>query len=206
MQHAIGSRPDPAHGYCADDVARALEVDLLHARVLGWPAVADSAGRGLALPRRRLRRRHRPLPELPPHRRLVDRRPGVRGQPGRAMLALGETIAAAPDRGWSSTAAALFAVPSRRPATSPRRARRRRSCLALRRRVHRVSPDARTRLGCATLDAAWRTDSTTGSGGRAEPGWPWPEVALTYENALLPRALIVAGRVLGVERDGRHRP
>src|SRR5215212_4047348 len=39
MQHAIGSKPDPAHGYCVDDVARALEVDLLHAGFLGWPAV-----------------------------------------------------------------------------------------------------------------------------------------------------------------------
>ena len=25
-QHAVGSRPDPAHGYCVDDVARALVV------------------------------------------------------------------------------------------------------------------------------------------------------------------------------------
>ena len=35
--------------------------------------------------------------------------------------------------------------------------------------------------------------------------WPWPEPVLTYENALLPRALIVAGRRLGdagLERRG----
>ena len=38
MQHAIGHRPDPAHGYCTDDVARALQVDLLHGAELGWPA------------------------------------------------------------------------------------------------------------------------------------------------------------------------
>ena len=37
----------PTHGYCTDDVARALEVDLLHARTLGWPAVAGSAWRNL---------------------------------------------------------------------------------------------------------------------------------------------------------------
>ena len=36
MQHARGTKPDPAHGYCVDDVARSLEVDLLHARGLGW--------------------------------------------------------------------------------------------------------------------------------------------------------------------------
>ena len=48
MQHAAGSRPDPAHGYCTDDVARALTVDLLHADGLGWAAVAPSAGRSIA--------------------------------------------------------------------------------------------------------------------------------------------------------------
>ena len=40
MQHAVGADPDPAHGYCTDDVARALRVDLLHGRELGWAAVA----------------------------------------------------------------------------------------------------------------------------------------------------------------------
>src|SRR6187401_2191602 len=47
MQHSIGSMPDPAHGYCVDDVSRALQVDLLHARELWWPAVADTGWRNL---------------------------------------------------------------------------------------------------------------------------------------------------------------
>jgi hypothetical protein len=33
--------------------------------------------------------------------------------------------------------------------------------------------------------------------GFARPGWPWPEDTLTYENAVLPRAMIVAGQRLG---------
>ena len=44
--------------------------------------------------------------------------------------------------------------------------------------------------------------ATTGDHGS---DWPWPEPVLTYENALLPRALIVAGRRLGdaaLERTG----
>ena len=48
LQHAIGSRPDPAHGTCTDDVARALRVDLVHRRELGWAAVAGSAARNLS--------------------------------------------------------------------------------------------------------------------------------------------------------------
>jgi len=32
----------------------------------------------------------------------------------------------------------------------------------------------------------------------ATPGpWPWPETSLTYENGLIPRALIVGGHRLG---------
>jgi hypothetical protein len=35
IQHAQGALPDLTHGYCTDDVARALLVDLLHAGQLG---------------------------------------------------------------------------------------------------------------------------------------------------------------------------
>ncbi len=46
-QHATGPAPNLAFGYCTDDEARALTVDLAHARVLGWDAVAESARRSL---------------------------------------------------------------------------------------------------------------------------------------------------------------
>ena len=65
MQHAIRSRPDPAHGYCVDDVARALEVDLLHARVA---RLADGRRTGLAqrpVPERSLRHVTGTVPQLP---------------------------------------------------------------------------------------------------------------------------------------------
>ena len=47
MQHARLAQPDPDHGYCTDDVARALLVDLLHQRELGWKAVEASAARNV---------------------------------------------------------------------------------------------------------------------------------------------------------------
>ncbi|MDQ1324834.1 MAG: hypothetical protein QG587_2170, partial [Chloroflexota bacterium] len=46
-QHAAGPVPDHAFGYCTDDVARALLVDLAHAPELGWGAVEESAWRSL---------------------------------------------------------------------------------------------------------------------------------------------------------------
>jgi hypothetical protein len=113
---------------------------------------------------------------------------------GRAVLSLGDTIATAADRELVNAAAALIdqALPAARELTSPR-------------------AEASVVLGCAAV-----VDSNPG--GRAAamltllatrlhdrfrrhstPDWPWPEVSVTYENAVLPRALIVAGRILESE-------
>jgi hypothetical protein len=46
-QHATGATPNRAFGYCTDDVARALIVDLLQAHELGWQPVAASVRRAL---------------------------------------------------------------------------------------------------------------------------------------------------------------
>ena len=46
-QHATGPEPNRDFGYCTDDVARALTVDLEHADILGWPAVEASVRRSL---------------------------------------------------------------------------------------------------------------------------------------------------------------
>ena len=194
MQHAIGSRPDPAHGYCVDDVARALQVDLLHGNVLGWAAVEESAWRGFRFladafdaPSGRFR-----------NFRSVDGSwlggLGSDDSYGRAMHALGDAIAAAPDRGLVDAAAALFdrALPAARDLAWPR-------------------AEASVVLGCAAilgsrsggLPAFTLTLLATRLHERfvrdATPEWPWPDAVVTYENALLPRALIVAGRILESE-------
>ncbi|HET9852894.1 MAG TPA: hypothetical protein VFP56_10350 [Candidatus Limnocylindrales bacterium] len=200
FQHARLSVPDPEHGHCVDDVARALEVDLLHARTLGWDAVAESTRRNIQF-----------LEEAfdEPSGRFLNFRsvggdwiggPGSNDSLGRAMLALGETIAGAPDAHLAEQAIELFSR-------------------ALKAAARVASPRAQASvvLGCAAVarssalagsaearDLALRRDATemmrslaTGLHARflerARPGWPWPEDALTYENALLPRALIVAG-------------
>jgi hypothetical protein len=192
LQHAIGSSPDPAHGYCVDDVARALQVDLLHARVLGWAAVAPSAWRafrflGDAFVAAGGRFRNF---------RSIDGSwiggPGSPDSHGRAVLALGDAIATAPDRRLVDEATALLlrALPATRDFTSPRAV-------------------ASVVLGCAATVGATRHATASAAlellANRlhqrfvlhADMAWPWPEASVTYENALLPRALIVAGEVLG---------
>jgi len=110
------------------------------------------------------------------------------------MHALGDTIAAAPDRELVDAAAALFdrALPAARELAWPR-------------------AEASVVLGCAAilgsrsggLPAFTLTLLATRLHERfvrdATLDWPWPDAVVTYENALIPRALIVAGRILESE-------
>jgi hypothetical protein len=186
-QHAIGSRPNKAFGYCTDDVARALEVDLLHARGLGWPAVEADATRSLAFLRAAFNTRAGRFRNFRSARGDWLDDVGSEDCHGRAMVALGLAAADAPDASFAAEAVALFgqALPAARSFTGLR-------------------PIAEVILGC---DGALR------AGAKAEVGevfavlvgrlsgafsglpaeWPWPEQVVTYENALLPQALIAAG-------------
>jgi hypothetical protein len=194
MQHASGSHPDPAHGYCTDDVARALQVDLLHQRDLGWPAVAESAWRNLRFLTEALDLRTGRFRNL----RRVDGTwldgLGSEDCHGRAMLALGETIAAAPDPDLARAARRLFA--DALPAALRLRALRARASVLLGCDVaQRAAPTSATRDACHVIAERLRSSFDA----RPATGWLWPEPALTYENALLARALLVAGRTLDSE-------
>jgi len=204
LQHAIGSRPDPAHGYCVDDVARSLQVDLLHARGLGWVSVSRSAWRSLRFLEEAFDSetgRFRNFRSIDGS--WIDGQ-GSNDSFGRAMLALGETIDGAPDARLFESAAALFgrALPAAGKMTSPRaQASVILACDAVLRSagVAGSEDEHEAALGAASALALRRI--ATGLHARfldfARPGWPWAEGSLTYENALLPRALIVAGHRLG---------
>ena len=194
MQHARGSIPDPAHGYCVDDVARALQVDVLHGRTLGWPVVAASAWRGL----RFLEDAFNPVRGRFRNFRAMDGKwldeVGSEDSHGRALLALGDTVAGQPDPLLVDAAASLFdrALPAARGFTF---ARAQASVILGCDAILGVRPDRATAdvlEELASLLSGQFLDCATAT-------WPWLEDTLTYENALLPRALIVAGRRLGSE-------
>jgi hypothetical protein len=203
LQHAVGSKPDPAHGYCVDDAARALEVDLLHVRQLGWPAVADSAELSL----RFLEEAFDASTGRFRNFRDIDGTwiggPGSNDCVGRAMLALGETIASARDEAMRDRAIGLFgqALPGALKVKSPRAiasivlglAAARRSAPAI---AAGLPALAAMRLDSTALMGRLATDLHARFLGPSGPGWPWLEDSLTYENALIPRALIVAGASL----------
>jgi len=191
MQHAIGPRPDPAHGYCTDDVARALQVDLLHQRELGWQAVAESAWRNVSFLEAAFDRSMGRFRNF----RGIDgswlEGMGSEDCHGRAMLALGETMALAPDGRLAAAAERLFS--DALAAGQGLGALRARSSVMLACDVaQRVAPTRATALAIRLV--AGRLRSTFDS--RPATAWLWPESQLTYENALPARALLVAGRYL----------
>jgi len=214
LQHATGSTPDPEHGYCVDDVARALEVDLLHAGVLGWPAVAENAERSLAF----LEAAFDEATGRFRNFRRIDGSwldpPASNDSNGRAMLALGHLIHLAPHAGIAERAGALFdsGLPKAARMTSPRaQASVVLACLAA---TSGPGAAAAATLAAATVGSATRrhvatqelsativmrtlaTDLHARVQSFARPAWPWPEPTLTYENALVPRAMILAGQRL----------
>ncbi len=194
-QHATGSVPNEAFGYCVDDVARALTVDLAHARVLGWDAVKTSAWRSLHF----MRDAYDPANGRLRNFRDADGRwlAGEASQDsyGRAMLALGGALGVRTGDAFAARARLLFAVSL--PAST---------------RLTALRAIASTLLGCASaLESDDLEDPLRAAAGEAlrrltvplrtafaasatTSGWPWPEPVLTYENPLLPRALVVAGR------------
>jgi hypothetical protein len=190
FQHARSAVPDPAHGYCTDDAARALVVDLLQARVVGWATVEASARRSLQFlvdavaegsgRARNLRRANGSwVGEL-----------GSEDAHGRAVWALGETIRRAPDPVLRQQASKAFAraLPATLALTSIRA-----------RASSMLGCDAATRGGGigSSLPAAYRRLTAALRRSFEARGyvreWPWPETSLTYENGLPAQALIVAG-------------
>ena len=191
MQHAIGSQPDPAHGYCTDDVARALQVDLLHQRELGWDAVAADAWRSVRFLDDAFDRDAGTFRNF----RAVDGSwlggVGSEDCQGRALLALGAAIAGSPDAAMVDRASSLFSLALPK-AQGMRALRARASVLLGCDAVMSVAPTEGTALAYDAL--ADSLGSTFRA--RSAPAWPWPEPRLTYENALPARALIVAGHRL----------
>lgn len=195
-QHARGVEPDKTFGTCTDDVARALTVDLLHRRTLGWEAVSPTAHKSfdfLLAAFDATTGTFRNFRDA--DGQWLNETPSQDSQ-GRALLALGTVARDAPEVALRLNAQSLFAAALNGAArlTAPRAV-------------------ASTVLGCAAALDAGMTGALpatfkllTGRLGGAfsevdlDGDWPWPEETLTYENALLPHALIVSARRLGDTR------
>jgi hypothetical protein len=193
MQHAVGLRPDPRHGSCTDDVARSILVHLLHARVAPSAAIALALRRSLAF----LESAFDPSIGRFRNFRSADGRwleaIGSEDSHARALQALGEILGESTDVALVTTAARLFeaALPVALGFSNLRpRCYALLGCAAALRR--RQLPVAASALNTLASDLADLTAATPAD-------WPWPEPVATYDNGVLPQALIVAGEAL-------HRP
>ncbi|OZM82942.1 glycosyltransferase [Pseudonocardia sp. MH-G8] len=173
-EHALGTTPRREHGYCVDDVARALVVvcredgpaqDDLREQYLSFVLAAQDADG---------RFRNRRGTDL----RFLDA-PSVDDCWGRALWALG-TASADP------RALAAFERGARWRSPSPRA-----TAFAALGAAEVLS--RRPGHGIA-LDLLAATPAAVGRPGG--PEWPWPEPRLAYANALLPEALLAAGAAL----------
>lgn len=182
LEHARGSVPRREHGYCLDDVARALvvlgrepdppvELGRLLERYLAFTAQAQS-GAGAFRNRLGYDRRWQDAP-----------RTGVCW--GRALWGLG-TVAARSETDWlREDAMACFELAAGQRSAEPRA--RAFAALGAAEVLSRYpNHDGARGLMESAAQAAGRP--------REDPDWPWPEHRLGYANAVLAEVLIVAGR------------
>ena len=192
LEHAEGIVPRYEHGYCVDDVARGLvvlsrepspseELVTLGRRYLYFLAQAQAADG-------RFRNR------LGYDRRWHDQ-PGTEDCWGRSLWALGTAAARGPTAGIREESFARFGRSARVSSPWP----------------HAMAFAA---LGAVEILERWpdhsgaltlldRAAAVIGEP-PADPAWPWPAPRLSYANAAIAEAVIVAGWKLGSDRVLRN--
>lgn len=189
LQHAPHGVPDRAHGYCTDDVGRALVV------AIQGVARADDAVAASLVPTYLsfLRAAQRPdgsFDNLLGYDRRFVAGTASGDTVGQAAWGLGAVVSDASDEGWRSLAASLLerALPAieQLHETKPMAyaisglhgyLQRFPGALAVRRTLQRLATHLVERLAVTRA-----------------PGWEWFDAELTYGNARVPHALVLAGR------------
>jgi glycosyltransferase involved in cell wall biosynthesis len=196
LQHARYTIPDRRHGYTTDDNARALLAVVLARYVTPEdPTLVDLAARYLSF----LDYAYNDATERFRNFMTYDRRwleqQGSEDSHGRALWALGTAVALDENEGHRMLAADLFrrALRARHAFRSPRAHAF--AVLGLRAYLEWFEDDEPTReilrQQANRIYARFKAN--------AAEDWVWLEDTLTYANAKLPHALIVAGRALGEE-------
>jgi len=192
-QHARGHSPDPGHGYCTDDVARAAIVDVLHGRELGPEAVAPSLELSVAYLSAAYVAQTGRLRNFRDDDGNWLEREGSADAHARAIQALG-LILGEPGLDRSTHDAAARVMDLILPAALD---------------LDGLRPWAHVIIGCvAALGGPWAPAGAQPVleelAGRLaarfedrDDEWPWPEAQVTYENGILAQALIEGGDRLG---------
>ncbi|HEU6443799.1 MAG TPA: hypothetical protein VFL61_01945 [Gaiellaceae bacterium] len=188
FEHACGAVPRREHGYCTDDVARALVAILREP--LRPPALERLASTCLAfvssaqLPDGRFRSR------LSSDGHWLAE-PGSNDTVGRALLGLAVAATSATSPANRRSALARFDASAGFDADSPR--------------ANALATLAAAEVlegipGHAPAERLLETSAVRLGSLGEDDGWPWPEARLAYANALLAEGRIAAGVALGEPR------
>ena len=194
VQHAAYAVPDRHRGYSIDDQARALIAVLEYARLAGWDHPPKAAYVYAAYLRHAITTAGWFHNFLSYSRSWVDDR-GSDDCYGRAMWALGYAQRFGKEQGLAGAAAQLFTAQAGRLESLqyPRS-----QAFALFGLYHRLQCGGNSRLLAVTRVLADRLAALFET--TATPDWPWFEDALTYCNAKLPAALLLAYELTGDTR------
>ncbi len=192
FQHALYSVPDPHHGYCIDDNARALLAALIHARLFGYDERVFPLHRYLMFMAYAYNEDAGVFRNFMSYDRRWLEDIGSPDSQARAIWALGAAVAYAPDDDTRDLATEL--VRKALPGVS--------SFIDLRSKAFTliglnawlsVYDDDRT---ATELRDRYANELHGAFLQHACGDWPWCEDLVTYDNAKLCHALLVSGRAL----------
>ena len=191
IQHAVYATPERARGYTTDDNARALVAAMLHHDLAGDDAILPLSRIYLSYLRHAYDEKTRRFRNVLAYDRRWDAGEAFEDDvQGRALWALGLTAALAHEDATRALAGRLFcaALPPVGTFTSPRAWAF--TLVGIHAYLRRFSGDTFVRRARAEL--AGKLAGLFKS--RATPAWPWCETTVTYDNAKIPHALILAGQ------------
>jgi hypothetical protein len=192
FQHAIFSVPNFSEGYCTDDNARAFILGVLLSELGVDPEQVRTLATTYAAflyhafdPKTKRFHNHMSF-----DRRWLDEQ-GSEDCQARALWALGVGVGCSPYRSFQIMAGQLFtlALPALAEFTSPRAWAF--GIIGINEYLRRLRGDSLVNQTRETLTARLMELFKT----NAQPGWRWFEDSLSYDNAKLPHALILSGRI-----------
>lgn len=190
LQHAIFDVPDRFHGYCTDDNARALIATLMYYDLYRDESVVPLAHAYLSFLYHAFNRETGRFRNFMSYDRRWLEDAGSDDCHGRAMWALGQATALAPNESIASFSMRLFsdALDAVESIYSSRAWAF--ALIGMHAYLRRFDGDTQVRRLRALLAQRLHEKFT----GNMAPDWPWCEDILTYDNAKLPHALILCGQ------------
>ena len=192
FQHAIFSVPNRAYGYCTDDNARALIMAVMNWNLFKNEAIIPFLDTYLSFLNYALDEEKQHLRNFMSYNREWLEETGSEDSHGRAIWALGYTCANSPNEAFLCLASRLFkqAIGSASSFTSPRAwAFTIMGSLYYLQYFH-----GDTEVQTIVEDLSLRLHQLFQT--NANNNWCWCEDMITYDNARLPQALIMAGHYL----------